>query len=453
MTLCRRAALVLPLLALPAAARAQAPALLRVGSKNFTEQLVAGELWAQALEAAGVARVERRLNLGGTLIAQQALTTGQIDLYPEYTGTGLGVVLKEDTSGTPEQVFARVRDGYRTRFGLDWVAPSGVDNGNVLLVLPATARRYGLSTLSDLARVAPQLTLSAGSEFADRADGLPGLKRVYGMEFRRLRQFSALGLRYAALRHGQADVVNGYATDWQIAAGGFVSLRDDKALWPPYQLAAVVRREALDAVPRLAGVLDPVNRRLDNAAMQELNRQVDQDGDEPREVAARFLRAAVLGAASLLYSLPTLALFALLVPLLGLGFWPALVALVTYALPILLRALVAGLAAVPAAVLDAATGMGLTPRQRLWRVEVPLALPALIGGLRVAGVTLVSAATVGALIGAGGLGALILTGLDQGHTEKILVGAALVAALAMALDQALAALHRRLPAARAQAGA
>lgn len=284
----RRAALALPFLARPA--HAQAPPLLRIGSKNFTEQLVLGELWAQALEGAGVARVERRLNLGGTLIAQGALTGGQIDLYPEYTGTGLGVVLREDTAGTAEQVLARVREGYRARFNLDWVAPSGIDNGNVLLVLPATAQRHNLSTLSDLAGVSPRLTLSAGSEFADRADGLPGLKRVYGMEFRRLRQFSALGLRYAALRHGQADVVNGYATDWQIAAGGFVSLADDRAFWPPYQLCAVVRRQVLDIVPRLVEVLDPLNRRLDNAVMQRLNREVDQDGDEPREVAARFLR-------------------------------------------------------------------------------------------------------------------------------------------------------------------
>ena len=163
----------------------------------------------------------------------------------------------------------------------------------------------------------------------------------------------------------------------------------------------------------------------------------------------RRLRTAVLGTASILYSLPTLAVFALLVPVLGLGFRPALVALVTYALPILLRALVAGLAAAPPAVLDAATGMGLTPRQRFWRVEIPLAMPALLGGLRIAGVTLVSAATVGALIGAGGLGTLILTGLDQGHTEKILVGAGVVALLSLLLDQALALAQRRLPASRA----
>lgn len=157
------------------------------------------------------------------------------------------------------------------------------------------------------------------------------------------------------------------------------------------------------------------------------------------------LSAWLLGSASLLYSLPTLAVFALLVPVLGLGFAPALLALVTYALPVLLRAIVAGIAGVPGPVKEAATGMGLSPWQRRWRVELPLALPVLVAGLRVASVTVVSAATVAAYISAGGLGTLILTGLDQGHTEKILVGAFLVAALALSLDQALGAVQRRLP--------
>lgn len=162
------------------------------------------------------------------------------------------------------------------------------------------------------------------------------------------------------------------------------------------------------------------------------------------------LRTAVLGTASVLYSIPTLALFALLVPLLGLGFGPALVALAGYALPILLRALVAGLAGVPAAARDAADGMGLSAWQRLRQVELPLALPAMLGGLRIATVTLVSAATVAAYINAGGLGTLILAGLDQGHTEKILVGAGAVALLALLLDAGLAAVQRRLPATRGQ---
>ncbi len=279
-------ALLLAALVCPAAA--QAP--LRVGSKNFTEQLVVGEIYAQALEAAGL-RVERRLNLGGTLIAQQAMLSGQLDLYPEYTGTGLGVVLRQPTEGSAEEVHRRVRQGYEQAFRITWLAPSGIDNGNALLVLPATARRFGLETLSDLARVAPQLVLAAGNEFADRADGLPGLARAYGIRFGRLRQFAALGLRYAALRHGQADVVNAYATDWQIATGGFVVLRDDRALWPPYQLAPVVRQDALARFPALEAALARVDARLDNPVMQELNRQVDQDGDEPREVSARFLAA------------------------------------------------------------------------------------------------------------------------------------------------------------------
>ena len=195
--------------------------------------------------------MERRVNLGGTAIAHQALVSGEIDLYPEYTGTGLGVVLKQPPEGDAATVLRKVREGYEKQFGLTWLDPSGIDNGNALVVLPATARRYRLETLSDLARAAPQLTLAAGNQFADRADGLPGLRRVYGMDFGRFRQFAALGLRYAALQHGQADVVNAYATDWQIATGGFVVLRDDKALWPPYQLAAVVRQQALRDFPGL----------------------------------------------------------------------------------------------------------------------------------------------------------------------------------------------------------
>lgn len=275
-------------LALPALRSARAATVLRVGSKNFTEQLVVAELYAQGLEKSG-ARVERRVNLGGTAIAQQALLAGEIDLYPEYTGTGLGVVLKQPPEGDAPTILARVRAGYAA-MGLDWLDPSGIDNGNALLVLPATAQKHGLATLSDLARAAPALTLAAGNEFADRADGLPGLRRVYGMQFRRFRQFAALGLRYAALQHGQADVVNAYATDWQIAVGGYIVLRDDKALWPPYQLAPVVRQAALREFPGLAPPLLAVGAKLDNPVMQELNRQVDQDGEEPREVAARFLQ-------------------------------------------------------------------------------------------------------------------------------------------------------------------
>jgi osmoprotectant transport system substrate-binding protein len=272
------------LAALAAPSLAHAAQTLRIGSKNFTEQLVVAELFAQGLERAG-AQVQRRVNLGGTAIAQQALLAGEIDLYPEYTGTGLGVVLKQPPVGDATEVLAKVRAGYAP-LGLDWLDPSGIDNGNALLVLPETARRHGLVTLSDLARAAPRLTLAAGNEFADRADGLPGLRRVYGMEFGRFRQFAALGLRYAALNHGQADVVNAYATDWQIATYGLATLQDDRHLWPPYQLAAVVRQAALRDFPGLAPPILAIGGKLDNGVMRELNRQVDQDGEEPRASCA-----------------------------------------------------------------------------------------------------------------------------------------------------------------------
>jgi osmoprotectant transport system permease protein len=162
-------------------------------------------------------------------------------------------------------------------------------------------------------------------------------------------------------------------------------------------------------------------------------------------LAARrpLLRGVAMGGSAVLYSVPTLALFALLVPLLGLGFRSALLALASYAMPVLLRAVVTGLEGVPGAVREAADGMGLTPRQKLWRVEVPLAMPSVLAGLRVAVATLVSAATVAAYIGGGGLGVLILTGLDQGHTEKILVGATLVCTLALAADLMLRRMQRR----------
>ncbi|MFC7538429.1 glycine betaine ABC transporter substrate-binding protein [Siccirubricoccus deserti] len=272
---------------------ARSAPLLRVGSKNFTEQLVVGELFAQALEAAG-ARVERRLNLGGTAIAQRALTSGEIDLYPEYTGTGLGVVLRQPPEGDAASILARVRAGYEAEFDCTWLDPSGIDNGNALLVLPATARRHGLTTLSDLARVAPQLTLAAGNDSPTAPMGCLGCDGSMAW-IPPLSPIAALGLRYAALAHGQADVVNAYATDWQIAVGGYTVLRDDRGLWPPYQLAAVVRRAALRDVPGLADPLLAIGARLDNPVMQELNRQVDQDGDEPREVAARFRSAQGLG--------------------------------------------------------------------------------------------------------------------------------------------------------------
>jgi osmoprotectant transport system substrate-binding protein len=269
-------------------ARAQT---LKIGSKNFTEQFIVAELYAGALEAAGF-KVERKINLGATLIAHEAVRTGAIDIYPEYTGTGLLAVMKASgrIETDPQKVYELVKSHYEKEFKLTWLKPSGVNNGYAIVVRPETAREHGLKTLSDLAKVAGKLRLGAGSEFADRWDGLPGLKAVYGIEFGEFRQFAALRLRYDALTQKQVDVANGFSTDWQIAAEKFAALDDDKGLFPPYYLAPVVRMDTVAGNAKIVEILERIGTLIDNPTMQELNRRVEVDKKEPRRVAAEFLK-------------------------------------------------------------------------------------------------------------------------------------------------------------------
>ena len=264
---------------------------IKIGSKNFTEQFVVAELYAAALENAGF-KVERKINLGGTLVAHEALKSGAIDLYPEYTGTGLNAVMKAQgvTETDPEKVRAMVKAFYAKEFDLTWLKPSGINNGYAIVVRPETAQEYNLKTLTDLGKVSSKLRLGAGTEFVDRRDGIAGLKEVYGAQFAEFKQFAALRLRYEALNQKQIEVANGFSTDWQIAAEKFVALDDDKSLFPPYFLAPVVRQE-IAANEKVVAVLEKVGAALDNPTMQELNRQVEVDKKEPRTVAAAFLKA------------------------------------------------------------------------------------------------------------------------------------------------------------------
>jgi osmoprotectant transport system substrate-binding protein len=261
---------------------------VRVGSKNFTEQFVLAELYAQALEAAGI-KVERKLNLGGTLIAQKALEEAQIDFYPEYTGTMLLVVLKQPTMSDRKAVYDKVKAAYAAK-GLALANEAPVNNTYNMVVRPETAAQYKLETLSDLAKVANQLKLGAGPEFRDREDGLPGLKAKYGIVFKEDVQM-AIGLRYQAIANKQIDVVNGYSTDGMISALKLKRLKDDRNLWPPYYVVPVVRNETLAANPKMADVLNRVSATLDESVMAEMNYKVDGDKMEPRDVAHDFLKA------------------------------------------------------------------------------------------------------------------------------------------------------------------
>lgn len=262
---------------------------VRVGSKDFTEEFIVGNMYALLLENNGIP-VERKLNLGGTPVNQQALVSDQIDLYPEYTGTGLLTVLKLPSSTDRQAVFNSVKDGYKKQFNLTWLDPAPMNDTQALAMKKDVAAKFGIKTISDMAAQADKLTMIGPPEFEQREDGLPGIQKAYG-NFK-LKQYLAVdpGLRYEGLVNGQADVVVAFGTDGQLAAYDLMTLQDDKGLFPPYQIAPVVRQQALDANPKIADVLNKLAPLLTDATMQRLNYEVDGKKREPADVAKEFLQ-------------------------------------------------------------------------------------------------------------------------------------------------------------------
>jgi len=262
---------------------------VKIGSKNFTEQFIVAEIYAQALQSAGI-ESRTRTNLGATLIAHAALLNGDIDLYPEYTGTALAHVVKGDLSGSAEQTYKTVKDYYEKNLHLTLLEPTHIDNGYAIVVLPETAVRYKLKTLSDLGPVSKNLSFGAEGSFADRSDGLPGMNRVYGIRFKEFRNLAKLGIRYSALTSKNIDVSFGFTTDWQIAQDRLVVLDDDKHFFPPYFLVPVIRQDSLAKNPRIAEVLNKVSRLLTTENMRAMNTAVERDKEEPKDVATEFLK-------------------------------------------------------------------------------------------------------------------------------------------------------------------
>ncbi|MCG3142158.1 MAG: Glycine betaine/carnitine/choline-binding protein OpuCC [Anaerolineae bacterium] len=262
---------------------------VRVGSKDFTEEFIVGNMYALLLEANGIP-VERKLNLGATPILQEALVSAQLDLYPEYTGTGLLTVLKLPSSADATQVYDAVRDAYKKQFNLVWLTPAPMNNTQALAMKKDVAARLGIRTFSDMAAKASELTMIGPPEFEQREDGLPGIQKAYG-DFK-LKRYIAVdpGLRYEGLVSGQADVVVAFGTDGQLAAYDLLVLQDDKHLFPPYQIAPVVRQQTLDAYPKIAELLNKLAPLLTDATMQKLNYEVDGNKREPADVAREFLR-------------------------------------------------------------------------------------------------------------------------------------------------------------------
>lgn len=268
-----------------------APAI-RVGSKNFTEQVVLGEIIAQHIEKRLHRPVVRRLNLGGTQLAHEALRTGQIDLYPEYTGTALAAILKQPVDTDPARVLAQVRAGYAP-LHVEWLDPLGVDDSFAMVVSGATARARNLQTLSDAVASQPW-ALGVGYEFEQRADGLPALQKTYPLRWKGKPVTMDLGLLYKALEQGHVDMIAANATDGVLSKLDLKILADDKHAFPPYQVSIAVRQDAMAATPGLREALSELSGKFDNATMQELNYQVDGLHRPVAQVAAEFLKQAGL---------------------------------------------------------------------------------------------------------------------------------------------------------------
>lgn len=267
---------------------------LAVGCKNFTEQLILGEIFAQLLEHDCRVPVQRRFYLAGTYICQQAIMAGRIGVYPEYTGTALAAVLKQRASSDPAQVYEDVKREYRQRFDLDVMRPLGFNNSFAMVMRGEDARKMGLTKLSELASHASGMRLGVGYEFLERADGYRGLVRAYDLKFEETPRVMDLGLLYRALQNRSVDIVAGSNTDGLIAALGLVVLEDDRHYFPPYDAVPIVRPELLHEFAAAHSTFDGLAGRISAQAMRQMNYAVDGEKKDAAAVAQSFLRDAGL---------------------------------------------------------------------------------------------------------------------------------------------------------------
>lgn len=267
------------------------PGKIVVGCKQFTEQYLIGEMLAQLLENNTNFKVERKFGLGNVQVIHQAITQGDIDVYPEYTSTGLFAQLKEDLdTRDPDAIYQRVKQRYKEKWDIEWLSPMGFNNTYALAVTGETARRLGVKTYSDLGKYAKDLSLGGSPAYFDRKDGHPGFVKVYGYDFKKTVAMDP-GLMYRAVKEGQVDVIAAFSTDGRIAAYGLVLLEDDKNFFPPYYLAPVVRGETLRKYPDLRRVLDALANAIDEPTMARLNARVDLENKDFKEVAREFLKS------------------------------------------------------------------------------------------------------------------------------------------------------------------
>lgn len=483
-----------------------------IASKPFGESYFLAELFAQLLEQRGIA-VTRRPGLGATEIAFPALRRGDIDVYPEYTGTGLLVILRAAPLGSPAGVFDVVSREFRARYGVRWLPPLGFENTYAISVRTSMADSLSLRTLSDLARVSSRLRAGFTADFIGLPDGLPGLQRVYGIRPRTVNPLSP-AVKYQALMSGNVDVIDAYSTDGLLGRYPLTVLSDDRRSFPPYDAAALVRDTLAVSHPRAVAALAELSGRLDVTRMRKWNERLEVAG-EPATVVARdalaelglvaatavladstrlaatrgglweylWQRRAEIGRLSarhlflagtslllavlvavptgltlertrvaenairglgVLQTIPGIALLAFMLPVLGIGAVPAIVALFLYSLYPIVRNTYTGLRSVDVEAVESAHALGMTPSQVLRLVRLPLAAPVIMAGVRTAAVLNVGTATLAAFVGAGGLGDPIVAGLALADTRMILSGAIPAALLAVVVDWILGRVQRQV---------
>ena len=490
---------------------------LRVGSKRFTESYILAEVVAQTARAAG-AKAQVLQGLGNTAIVYEALRSGQIDVYAEYTGTIALEIVKGDASMTLADLGRALAS-----LGLGVAVPLGFNDGYALAMRQAQAEQLGIRSLGDLV-AHPTLKLGLSNEFIGRADGWVGLAARYKLGGRPVGLDH--GLAYEAIAQRQIDVMDIYTTDAKIDHLGLRVLQDNLGYFPRYDAVLLYRLDVPQKHPAAWAALQRLEGRIGEAAMIAMNAQAELN-KQPFDVIARQfllqnqaqsvaggppvtapkaadpqrpfgtqlwqrlvgddlwrltgqhlvlvlvsvgvavliavplgvllfphrrLRALALGTAGVLQTIPSLALLAVLIAVTGMiGRWPALLALMLYALLPVLSNTCAGLAEVPRGLREAGLALGMTPRQRMWSVELPIALPTVVAGIRTASAIAIGTATIAAFIGAGGLGERIVTGLALNDSALMLAGALPAAGLALVSEMLFEALDRYLRRAKAQA--
>ncbi len=466
------------------------PRPVRVGSKAFTESVIVGELATGVLQRRGL-RAEHVRGLGGTRVVWDALVRGDVDVYPEYTGT-----LAEEIFGG--RVRADALGPALAAAGIELGPALGFEDGYALGMREDRAEPLGIRRISDL-RTHPELRLGFSSEFIDRADGWRALQRAYGLPQRNVRGLEH-ELAYRGLRAGALDVVDLYSTDPEIQAEHLRVLEDDRHHFPEYRAVLLVRADLETRVPGARAALELLRDRIDARAMIAMNARARLQRVPEPEVAAALLRdrlgeadpgvapaaapgrtrrilarlgehltlvavslglsiavavplgvfaarrrragQAVLATVGVVQTIPSLALLVLMIPLLGIGTRPAIAALFLYGLLPIVRNTHAGLVGIAPDLRESADALGLPGMFRLLRVELPLASPSILAGVKTSAVIAVGTATLGALVGAGGFGQPILTGIRLADTGLLLEGALPAAALALAVEAAFDGVER-----------